>query len=80
MWHPQHSCKAYPTREAFVRDCVPILRREIELLRDEGVSIIQVDDPNVIAIVGKVGPPEQAPYDEFGHGIWVPKTLPRRKR
>src|SRR5256714_9031394 len=31
MWDAQRSKRAYPTREAFVRDCVPILRRELEL-------------------------------------------------
>lgn len=51
MWDPVASAKAYPTREAFVRDCVPILRREIELLREEGVSIIQVDDPHLCLFV-----------------------------
>jgi len=30
---------------------VPVLRREIELLRDEGVSIIQVDDPHLCLFV-----------------------------
>jgi hypothetical protein len=28
MWDPVRSAKAYPNREDFVRDCVPILRRE----------------------------------------------------
>ncbi|MDP6553688.1 MAG: cobalamin-independent methionine synthase II family protein [Pirellulaceae bacterium] len=51
MWDATASSKAYPTREAFVQDCVPILRREIELLRDEGVSIIQVDDPHLCLFV-----------------------------
>lgn len=51
MWDATVSAKAYPTREAFVQDCVPILRREIELLRDEGVSIIQVDDPHLCLFV-----------------------------
>ena len=51
MWDPEASSKAYPTREAFVEACVPILRREIELLRDEGVSIIQVDDPHLCLFV-----------------------------
>ena len=51
MWDPEASAKAYPTREEFVRDCVPILRREIELLRDQGVSIIQVDDPHLCLFV-----------------------------
>lgn len=51
MWDARASAKAYPTREAFVRDCVPILRREIELLRDQGVSIIQIDDPHLCLFV-----------------------------
>ncbi len=51
MWDPVKSSAAYPNREDFVRDCVPILRREVELLRDEGVSIIQVDDPHLCLFV-----------------------------
>lgn len=51
MWDPVKSAKAYPTRDAFVRDCVPILRREAELLRDEGVSILQIDDPHLCLFV-----------------------------
>lgn len=51
MWDPEKSAAAYPTREDFVRDCVPILRREVELLRDEGVSIIQIDDPHLCLFV-----------------------------
>jgi 5-methyltetrahydropteroyltriglutamate--homocysteine methyltransferase len=51
MWDPVKSSRAYPRREDFVRDCVPILRREVELLRDEGVSIIQVDDPHLCLFV-----------------------------
>lgn len=51
MWDAEASSKAYPSREAFVRDCVPILRREIEALRDEGVEIIQVDDPHLCLFV-----------------------------
>ena len=51
MWDPERSSKAYPTRDAFVRACVPILRREVELLRDEGVSIIQIDDPHLCLFV-----------------------------
>ena len=51
MWDAERSSSAYPTREAFVRDCVPILRREVELLRDEGVAIIQIDDPHLCLFV-----------------------------
>jgi 5-methyltetrahydropteroyltriglutamate--homocysteine methyltransferase len=51
MWDPSRSSRAYPRREDFVRDCVPILRREVELLRAEGVSIIQIDDPHLCLFV-----------------------------
>ena len=51
MWDPVKSAKAYPTRELFIRDCVPILRRELQLLRDEGVSIVQIDDPHLCLFV-----------------------------
>src|SRR3954463_5877221 len=51
MWDPSKSFKAYPTRESFVRDCVPILRRELELLRDAGATIVQVDDPHLCLFV-----------------------------
>jgi 5-methyltetrahydropteroyltriglutamate--homocysteine methyltransferase len=61
MWDPQKSSKAYPKREDFIRDCVPILRREVELLRDEGVSIVQVDDPHLCLFVD---PEVRRQYDD----------------
>jgi 5-methyltetrahydropteroyltriglutamate--homocysteine methyltransferase len=61
MWDPQKSARAYPNRDDFVRDCVPILRREVELLRDEGVSIIQVDDPHLCLFVD---PDVRKQYDD----------------
>jgi 5-methyltetrahydropteroyltriglutamate--homocysteine methyltransferase len=61
MWDPAKSSKAYPKRENFVRDCVPILRREVELLRDEGVSIVQVDDPHLCLFVD---PHVRGQYDD----------------
>lgn len=61
MWDPVKSSKAYPTREAFVQACVPILRREAELLRDEGVSILQVDDPHLCLFVD---PDVRKQYDD----------------
>jgi 5-methyltetrahydropteroyltriglutamate--homocysteine methyltransferase len=51
MWDPERSRKAYPSREDFVRDCVPVLRRELELLRDEGATIVQIDDPHLCLFV-----------------------------
>jgi len=51
MWHPQKSSGAYPRRDDFVRDCVSILRRELELIRDAGADIIQIDDPHLCLFV-----------------------------
>ncbi|MDA1314556.1 MAG: cobalamin-independent methionine synthase II family protein [Acidobacteria bacterium] len=61
MWDAGISSRAYPDREDFVRDCVPILRREVELLRDEGVSVVQVDDPHLCLFVD---PDVRATYDD----------------
>jgi 5-methyltetrahydropteroyltriglutamate--homocysteine methyltransferase len=61
MWDAGKSSRAYPAREDFIRDCVPILRREVELLRDEGVSVVQVDDPHLCLFVD---PQVRATYDD----------------
>lgn len=63
MWDPERSAKAYPTRESFVEACVPILRREVELLREEGVSIVQIDDPHLCLFVDDT---VRAQYDNPG--------------
>ena len=60
MWNAQKSAKAYPRREDFVRDCVPVLRRELEMLRDEGVNIVQIDDPHLCLFVD---PQVRSQYD-----------------
>jgi 5-methyltetrahydropteroyltriglutamate--homocysteine methyltransferase len=51
MWDPEKSAKAYPDRDDFVRDCVPILQRELELIRAAGADIIQIDDPHLCLFV-----------------------------
>jgi 5-methyltetrahydropteroyltriglutamate--homocysteine methyltransferase len=51
LWHPQRSRKAYPKRDDFVRDCVAPLRAEIELIRQLGVDIVQIDDPHLCLFV-----------------------------
>lgn len=61
MWDADRSVKAYPTRESFVRDCVPILRQEVELLKAEGVAIVQIDDPHLCLFVD---PEVRAGYDD----------------
>lgn len=60
LWDPVVSAKAYPSREQFVRDCVPILRREVELLVQSGADIIQIDDPHLCLFVD---PAVRAAYD-----------------
>lgn len=61
MWDPEKSSHAYPDRDDFVRDCVPILRREVELLIEAGADIIQVDDPHLCLFVD---PEVRAGYDD----------------
>ena len=51
MWDAEMSSKAYPNRDDFVRDCVPVLRREAELLKEAGADIIQIDDPHLCLFV-----------------------------
>ncbi len=51
MWSPEHSTKAYPTREEFMEACVPIVRKEVLELADLGVNAIQLDDPWLALLV-----------------------------
>lgn len=51
MWNAEKSSKAYPKREDFVRACVPVLRRELELVRDAGADVAQIDDPHLCLFV-----------------------------
>ncbi|MCZ6795654.1 MAG: cobalamin-independent methionine synthase II family protein [Planctomycetota bacterium] len=61
LWDPEKSSRAYPRREDFVRDCVPILRRELELIRDAGADIAQIDDPYLCLFVD---PDVRSRYDD----------------
>jgi len=51
MWNASKSAKAYSQRDDFVRACVPVLRRELELVRDAGADIAQIDDPHLCLFV-----------------------------
>ena len=64
MWDAEKSSAAYPTPESFVADCVPILRREVELLREEAVAVVQIDDPHLCLFVD---PEVRAKYDNADH-------------
>ena len=61
MWDPELSRAAYPTRRDFTEALVPVLRQELEALRDEGVAIAQIDDPHLCLFVD---PKVQADYDD----------------
>ncbi|HYC44947.1 MAG TPA: cobalamin-independent methionine synthase II family protein [Burkholderiales bacterium] len=61
LWDAQRSKKAYPKREDFVRDCVEPLRREIALIRDIGIDIVQIDDPHLCLFVD---PDVRKTYDD----------------
>src|SRR5204863_1148435 len=47
MWDPERSRDAYPTREAFMRALVPVLRRELLAVRAAGATVAQLDDPHL---------------------------------
>ncbi len=51
MWHPEHSKRAYSTREQLMWACVPVLRREIEALRAAGADTVQLDEPWLAVLV-----------------------------
>ncbi len=51
LWDPELSTKAYPTRESFVEAVVPILHDEIVALRDTGVDVIQIDEPDMAVLL-----------------------------
>jgi 5-methyltetrahydropteroyltriglutamate--homocysteine methyltransferase len=61
LWDAELSARAYPTREDFVRACVPILREELRLLVSEGVTVVQIDDPHLCLFVD---PGVRATYDD----------------
>ena len=61
MWEADKSAKAYPTREAFMQDLVPILREEFRALVDVGVEVVQFDDPHLCLFVD---PRVRAQFDD----------------
>ena len=61
MWHQDKSSKPYPTRQEFIRDCVSILRQELQMLRNVDVDIVQIDDPHLCLFVD---PEVRSRYDD----------------
>ena len=61
LWDSARSAGAYPDRCAFVNDCADVLHEELELLRDAGADIVQIDDPYLCLFVD---PQVRAGYDD----------------
>ena len=61
MYDPEASKRAYPTRRDFVRATVPILRAELEAVRDAGVDVAQIDEPH---LSGFCDPKARGEYDD----------------
>ena len=51
MWDEDKSRFAYTTREAFMRALIPILRGELEAIREAGLKRVQFDDPHLCLFV-----------------------------
>lgn len=86
MWREDVSAQAYPRKEDFATACIPILRKEIELLEKEGVNIIQIDDPHLCLFVDDAvrrqynNPDAAADFDvdavnALVHGVSVPTCV-----
>ena len=51
LWDPDYSTKAYPTREKFIDDLVPILNYELQQLVKSGIDIVQIDEPDMAVLL-----------------------------
>ena len=51
MWDAEKSHAAYRTRESFMHDLIPVLRGELQALREGGIRHIQFDDPHLCLFV-----------------------------
>ena len=70
MWDPELSKAAYPTRRDFTEALVHVLRQELIALRDEGVTVAQLDDPHLCLFVDpKVRSEYDDPQAEMAHCV-----------
>lgn len=51
MWDEEESVQAYSARRDFMEAVVPILRKELILLKEAGADVIQIDDPHICLFV-----------------------------
>lgn len=73
LWDAGRSRRAYPRREDFVRDCVEPLRREIELIRQLGIDIVQIDDPALTYYCDRQLMSGETSHDERLQRDWNPE-------
>lgn len=66
MWDPDASSRVYARREDFARACIPILRRELELVIDAGADVVQIDDPHLCLFVD---PEVRARHDDLDAAV-----------
>jgi 5-methyltetrahydropteroyltriglutamate--homocysteine methyltransferase len=51
LWEESVSSAAYPSRDRFIEEVAGILRQELLLLQDTGVTVVQVDEPHLCVLV-----------------------------
>lgn len=57
MWLKNVSSKAYGSKEDLARDVISLYKAEIEILQNEGVDVIQFDEPVLTEVVFTEGKP-----------------------
>lgn len=71
-WDRRYSRDAYPTREGFMEHLAAILRREAASLVDEGIDIVQLDDPALTYFCDRRLLAGEQIHDERLHKEWDP--------
>jgi 5-methyltetrahydropteroyltriglutamate--homocysteine methyltransferase len=71
-WEERHSKAAYPTREAFMEHLSAILRVEADSLAQEGIDIVQLDDPALTYFCDRRLTSGQRIHDERLDKQWDP--------
>ena len=51
LWEKTQSSRAYPTRDQFIEELVPILRNELIAVQSTGITIVQIDEPHLCVLV-----------------------------
>ncbi len=76
-WDERYSGAAYATRQAFMEDLAAILRKEASGLVEEGIDIVQLDDPALTYFCDRRLTSGEKIHDERLHKEWDPdKEVP----